>query len=163
MPGQTRCRSHEEKTRRSRKVRRSGGRCLRPLGGAGAGQGAYCLPPERRIEKPATGTTHHGFGGPWREDERRTGGASFGGLRTGAEYVRPDLMTRNPANALQLKHTFSRHARPRVQRSVLDPKNPGQGYNSTHLLGGFFDNINHDRKRRLNLLSLSTLFVGEKW
>lgn len=84
MPGQTRHENREEKARRSMKVRRSGGRFPRRSGGYGAGQGTDRLPPARgrRRNTPAAGTAHHVGGGPRREAEGRTGGASFGGLRS---------------------------------------------------------------------------------
>lgn len=82
MPGQTRL---EGKARRSMKVRRSGGRCPRPSGGYGASQGTACLPLARgrRRNTPAAGAARHRFGGPWREEERKKGGASFSSLRGG--------------------------------------------------------------------------------
>lgn len=55
-------------------------------------------------------------------------------------------MTGNPGDPFEGEDPGSRHARPAIQRGVLDPQLTREGDNTTGLFGPFANNFDHGAK-----------------
>lgn len=120
--GQTPLPRHEEKARRSLKVRRSGGSRRETMNGSRAGElatGAVSVTEPAPVESlTANGRRRSGWQGTAVREEfeqpRRIwkGGASFGCLRHWPKHIRPKLMPRYTRDAFYFENSLSRNLAP---------------------------------------------------